>query len=120
MSTAVEFKKANTAGHPKATRAVQSLRIEQSGLPETWPITMLNPGTGQYKLTMKSPKETTAWVSNAINCNTSAAALRTELYNFCSVGSRTRSDVSVNLVMYDAANLVTTVAANAKKYIYTV
>jgi hypothetical protein len=118
MSTAVEFKKANTAGHPKATRAVQSLRIEQSGLPETWPITMLNPGTGQYKLTMKSPKETTAWVSNAINC--SAAALRTELYNFCSVGSRTGSDVSVNLVMYDAANLVTTVAANAKKYIYTV
>jgi hypothetical protein len=69
---------------------------------------------------MKNPKETTAWVSNAINCNTSATALRTELYNFCSVGSRTGSDVSVNLVMYDAAILVTTVAANAKKYNHTV
>ena len=120
MSTAVEFKKANTAGHPKTTRAVQSLRIEQGGLPETWTITVLNPGAGQYKLTMKSPKETTAWISNAINSNTSAAALRTELYNYFSANSRTGSDIGVNLVMYDAANAVTTVAANAKKYIYTI
>lgn len=42
------------------------------------------------------------------------------LYGFFSASTRTASDISVTLVMYDGSNVVTTNAALAKKYIYTV
>ena len=105
MSTGFEFKKAGSTSHPMASKAVQSLRIEHtSDAAETWTITVLNPGTGQFKLTMRSPNQNSDWVSGAIKCNVDTDTMWLAIRNFFTSGSRAGSDIRVFLKMYDAAD----------------
>lgn len=83
-------------------------------------ITILNPGSGQFKLTLKSPLETTSWTSLAISCNLTAGQMRDQLYPFFAASIRTYSDIVVNLIKYDSAGAVTTDNTKAQKYIYTI
>jgi hypothetical protein len=87
---------------------------------EQWTITVNNPSTGKYKLSMKSPKETTAWLSDEIACNASAWTMRDRLWDFFASNKRAHSHIAVTLVMYDAAGVVTTTSNLAKKYVYTI
>ena len=86
--------------------------------PETWSITILNPGSGQFKLKLKSPKDTNTWASGAISCNVSAGDMRQGIANFFS--TYYGSDIKVSLVMYDSNNVVTTTSSLSKKNVYTI
>jgi hypothetical protein len=87
---------------------------------EQWTITVNNPSTGKYKLSMKSPKETKAWLSSEIPCNASAGHMRDYLNPFFSSHLRANSGISVKLEMYDQAGVLTTTSNLAKKYVYTI
>ena len=119
-TVSLEFEKPGSEKHPMAAKAIQSWRIEQNNVAEQWTISVTNPSSGQYKLGLKSPKETTTWISDSIPCNTNAEGLKYKIGGFFSSNTRTSSDISVSLVMYDAANAVTTSTASAKKYVYTI
>jgi len=99
---------------------VQSWRIDQSNVAEQWTITVNNPSTGKYKLSMKSPKETKAWLSGEIPCNAHPDLLRDHLNQFFASHLRANSPVSVKLEMYDQAGVLTTTSNLAKKYVYTI
>ena len=86
---------------------------------EQWTLTVNNPGSGKYKLSMKSPKETTSWLSDEIACNASAGTFRDRIWNFFADSKRAGSHISVTLVMFDADGVVTTNSALAVKYVYT-
>lgn len=116
----VEFMQPGSESHPMASKAVQSWKIEQENIPEQWTITINNPGTGKFKLSMKSPKETTSWLSGEITANTSADGMRSGLIGFYNNGARANSNIAVTRTMYDAGGLETTVLADAKKFIYKV
>jgi hypothetical protein len=106
--------------HPMAAKAVQSWRIEQDTIPETWTLTINNPSSGTFKVGLKSPLESTTWYSDAIACNSNAGTMRNKLYGFFSANTRTSSDISVSLTMYDASGAVTTTSSAATKYVYTI
>lgn len=82
-------------------------------------MTITNPSTGKFKLSLLSPLEKTAWVSGDIPCNSSASSMRSYLYSFFAASTRSNSDISVTLVMYDSKNAETTNASLATKYVYT-
>lgn len=86
---------------------------------EQWTLTVNNPGTGKYKLSMKSPKETTSWLSEEIACNASAWTFRDRIWNFFADSKRAWSHITVTLAMFDADGVVTSNSALAKKYVYT-
>jgi hypothetical protein len=119
-TVSVEFEKPGSESHPMAAKAVQSLKVEQSNVAETWTLTIVNPGTGTFKLSLKSPLESTAWLSGAIACNLSATEMRLSLIAFFNYPTRVDSDISVSRTIYDAAGLVTTSTSSAKKYVYTI
>lgn len=117
---AVEFEKQGSEAHPMAAKAVQSWRIEQDNVAETWTLVVNNPSTGKYKIGLKSPLETTSWLSDEITSNGDAGHVRSKLYGFFSAKTRTESDIEVTLVMYDAAGVIVTSSAAANKFIYTI
>ena len=120
-SAAVEFKKANATGHPKASKAVQNLRIEQTNtVAEKWSLTVVNPSSGSYVLALQSPKETTVWKSAAILCNEPSNTFGGKIAAFFQGHTRAHGNMAVDFKMYDASDAVTTNTANAKKYVYTV
>jgi len=108
-TVSMEYKKDGSTftDKPMASKAVQSWRIEQTNVAEEWTLTVAAPSTGKYKLGLKSPKESTTWFSNEIDCDAPAWELRNRLYPFFSANSRTGSDISVTLTMYDSSNVVT-------------
>jgi hypothetical protein len=116
----VEFIQPGSENHPMAAKQVQSWKIIQDNIPETWTITIANPGTGKFKMSMKSPKETTSWLSGEITCNTSADGMRSALIGFYNNGARANSNISVARTMLDASDVLTTDTAAAKKYVYTI
>jgi len=73
---AVEFEKPGSEGHSMAAKAVQSWRIEQDNVAETWTLVVNNPSSGKYKIGLKSPLETTSWLSGEISSNGSADHVR--------------------------------------------
>ena len=103
-----------------ATKAVQSWRIEQDNTAEKWTLVINNPSTGKFKVSLKSPKQTTSWLSEEITANGDANHMRSKLYDFFGHKDRTQSDIHVTLVMHDAAGAETAVAADAKKHTYTI
>ena len=103
-----------------AAKAVQSWRIEHTNVPEQWTLTIANPGTGKFKLSLRSPLESKDWESGEIACNSSADTMKWALYGFFADWQRAGSDITVTLAMFDAKGLATTVVANATKYVYTV
>jgi hypothetical protein len=120
-SFAVEFMQPGSENHPMAAKAVQSWRIEQENTPETWTLEILNPSsTGTFKLSMKSPKQTTAFITDAIACNVVSGTLESRLNAFFNSSARAGSVCKVTRTMYDANGAVTTTTASAKKYVYTI
>lgn len=117
---AVEFEKPGSEAHPMAAKAVQSLRIEQDNVAETWTLVINNPSSGKFKVGLKSPKETTTWLSGEIASNLNAFDMYLKIRDFFTADARAATDINVTLKMYDATNTETTIAANATKYIYTI
>jgi hypothetical protein len=106
-TVSVEFEKPGSENHPMAAKAVHNWRIDQTNVPETWMLTIEKPSTGSFKLGLKSPKETTTWVSDSITCNVNASTLRSRLYGFFARSQTVDSDISVTRVMYDSAGAET-------------
>jgi hypothetical protein len=124
MSMGLEYKKADAAGHPKASKAIQNLRIEQDTTrAEKWTITSVfnSVGTcsGSYYLSLQSPMETTLWKSAAIKCNEPSNTFGGIIAAFFQGSTRLGGDTQTDLLMYDAAGIKTSTASLAKKYVYT-
>lgn len=103
-----------------ATKAVQSWRIEQDNVAEKWTLVINNPSTGKFKVSLKSPKQTTSWLSDEITSNGDAGHMRLKLLGFFNHRDRTHCDIHVTLVMHDTNSAETAVAANAVKHTYTI
>ena len=110
----------NTNNHPLTTKAVQQVRIENTNVAEKWFIEVKNPSSGQYRLDFTDPKTNEVWKSDAINANGSASHVFYKIRGFFTSGSRSGSEINVELTMYDAQDAVTTNSADATKYVYEV
>lgn len=124
-SVAVEFKKDNAAGHPKASKAIQNLRIDQQKVvSEQWTLTSVFPSVGScagsYVLALQSPKETTLWKSASILCNEPSNTFGGKIAAFFQGSTRLGGNMQVSFKMYDAADVAVTDTTKAIKYVYTI
>lgn len=92
-NVSVEFQKPNSEAHPMAAPAVQSWRIEQTNVAESWTLTVQNPSASTYKLAFLYPGTTTNWISEEIACNASAGTVRNKIAGFFNHNSRAGSNI---------------------------
>lgn len=106
--------------HPKSTHTITQLAMDQSNTFEEWYFTVTNPDNGKYKLNLLNPTKTpnTLWKSGSISAKASASQFYDAIKSYYS--DVWKSGIDVTRDMYDASGNLTTVAANAVSYRYTV
>lgn len=116
MSVGVEIEMANSTGYHHAMKEVQYISAGNPNASfEVSKVTVDNVGTGTYKINFQSPNMTYV-PSNSINSNSTAAEMRSAVYNY--YASLFGSDVTVNRTMYLANGTNTTNATAATKHIF--
>jgi len=120
LSVGVEIQDANAAEHPHAIREVQELRIETEQTYEKSIFTVNNVDDGYYRIIYQhiNKYDNMPNVTDDISAKASASTFRNAIKDIIKAFSG--SDVAVVLEMFDSSDVITTDAATAVKYKYTV
>lgn len=106
--------------HPKVSRTIQQLALDQQNTFEEWSFTINSPDKGEYKINFLNPLTNPfkLWTSGIIYAGCSAYDFKKAIKGYYSdVWS---SEIDVTLAMYDASSVETSVASNAVTYTYTI
>lgn len=125
----VEFTKPDfdAAGHPKASKAIQSLHIRaENDQAEMWTITCDNVpygNTDKFVLSLTSPNTSTVFNSAQITCRTGAWDVYAAIQSFfqdCGAAWGICGGLNYYRTMYTSVGVETTNSGQATKFVYTI